>query len=152
LIKIKENKRAFDEKPLPIANTPDANPGQYVFKGPVCHCKNPYDPPDIVKKSKSYMEGNACTFWNMCLTCPNVLITEMNLPKLFAYRNIIERSLANVNEIPRQGELYKKILMILNEVLAPNILFSAEKLEWAESLAAEEEFEVLDSFIYQGAD
>lgn len=152
LIKIKENKRAFDEKPLPIAKTPNATPGQYIFKGPVCHCKNPYDPPDIVKKSKSYQEGNACTFWNMCLTCPNVLITEMNLPKLFAYRNVIERSLADVNEIPRQGELYKKILMILNEILAPDILFSSEKLAWAEELATDEEFEVLDSFIYQGTD
>jgi hypothetical protein len=88
----------------------------------------------------------------MCLPCENVLITEMNLPKLFAYRNEIMRSLNNVNEIPRQGELYKKILMILNEILSPDVLFPQEKLEWAAELAAEAEFEVLDTFIHQAGE
>lgn len=149
---IKENKRAYERKPLPIAITRDAKPGQFIFKAPVCHCKNPYDPPDIVKNSKSYHEGDACTFWNMCLQCENVLITEMNLPKLFAYRSEIRRALSNVNEIPRQGELYKKLLMILDEILSPDVLFPTEKLEWAAELAREAEFEVLDSFIHQAGE
>jgi hypothetical protein len=146
---IKENKRAHDRKPLPVAITRDAEPGKFIFKAPVCHCKNPYDPPEVVKKSKSYHEGDACTFWNMCLQCENVLITEMNLPKLFAYRNEIRRALGNVNEIPRQGELYKKILMILDEILSPGVLFPQDKLEWAAELAVDAEFEVLDTFIHQ---
>lgn len=149
---IKENKRAYERKPLPIAITRDASPGEFIFKAPVCHCKNPYDPPEVVKNSQSYYEGDACTFWNMCLQCENVLITEMNLPKLFAYRNEIRRALSNVNEIPRQGELYKKILMILDEILLPDVLFTQERLEWAAELAKDTEFEVLDSFIHQGGE
>jgi integrase len=149
---IKENKRAYERKPLPIAITRDAKPGEFIFKAPTCHCKNPYDPPDVVKNSKSYHEGDACTFWNMCLQCENVLITEMNLSKLFAYRNEIRRALSNVNEIPRQGELYKKILMILNEILLPDVLFPQEKLEWAAELAEDAEFEVLDTFIHQAGE
>jgi Phage integrase family len=149
---IKENKRAYERKPLPIAMTADAKPGEFIFKAPVCHCKNPYDPPEVVKKSKSYHEGDACTFWNMCLQCENVLITEMNLPKLCAYRNEIRRALSNLNEIPRQGELYKKILMILDEILSPDVLFPQSKLEWADELAMEAEFEVLDTFIHQAGE
>jgi len=149
---IKENKRAYERKPLPIATTANANPGQFIFKAPVCHCKNPYDPPDVVKNSKSYHAGDACTFWNMCLQCENVLITEMNLPKLFAYRNEIRRALSNVNEIPRQGELYKKILMILDEILLPDVLFPQERLEWAAELARDAEFEVLDTFIHHAGE
>jgi integrase len=149
---IKENKRAYERKPLPIANTVDANPGEFIFKAPVCHCKNPYNPPDVVKNSKSYHEGDACTFWNMCLQCENVLITEMNLPKLFAYQNEIKRALNNVNEIPRQGELYKKILTILDEILSPDMLFQQKTLDWAAELARDAEFEVLDTFIHQAGE
>lgn len=149
---IKENKRAYERNPLPIAITRDAKPGKFIFKAPVCHCKNPYDPPEMVKKSKSYHKGDACTFWNMCLQCENVLITEMNLPKLFAYQNEIRRALSNVNEIPRQGELYKKLLMILDEILLPDVLFSQKTLDWAAELAKDAEFEVLDTFIHQAGE
>lgn len=149
---IKENKRAHERKPLPIAITKDAKPGEFVFKAPICHCKNPYEPPSVVKNSKNYHEGDACTFWNMCLQCENVLITEMNLPKLYAYRNDIRRALGNVNEIPRQGELYKKMLMILDEILLPDVLFPQEKLDWAAELAKDVEFEVLDTFIHQAGE
>ena len=146
---IKENKREYERAPLPVAITRGAKPGEFIYKGPVCHCKNPYDPPEVVKKSMSYHDGDACTFWNMCLQCENVLITEMNLPKLFAYQNEIKRALGRVNEIPRQGELYKKMSMILDEILSPGVLFSKEKLEWAAELAVVSEFDVLDTFIHQ---
>jgi hypothetical protein len=83
----------------------------------------------------------------MCLSCENVLITEMNLPKLVAYRREISQALANLNEIPRLGELYKKTKMILDEILCPGVLFTQQALDWAAQLADGEEFEVLDSFI-----
>lgn len=152
LMVIKENKRTHDRKPLPIATSAGAKPGEFIFKAPVCHCKNPYDPPDVVRNSKSYHAGDACTFWNMCLQCENVLITEMNLPKLFAYRNEIRSALRNVSEIPRQGELYKKMLIILDEILSPDVLFTQEKLNWAAELAVDAEFEVLDAFIHQAGE
>ena len=83
----------------------------------------------------------------MCLSCHNVLVTEMNLPKLVAYRNEIDRALTNVSEIPRQGELYQRMKMILDQILAPDVLFSNETLEWATELGQLQDYDVLDSFI-----
>jgi hypothetical protein len=147
LTTIKENKREYERDPLPIAITRVANPNEFIFKGPVCHCKNPYDPPEVVRKNGTYHEGDACSYWNMCLQCDNVLITEMNLPKLIAYRNEIEQSLFNVNEIPVLGELYKKMRMILDAILIPDELFSKASLDWATQVAQTMDFEVLDTFI-----
>jgi integrase len=147
LTAIKKNKQEYELKPLPIAITRKANPESFVFKALVCHCKNPYDPPQIVRNASNYREGDACSYFNMCLTCDNVLITEMNLPKLIAYRNEIARALANVDEIPRQGELYKQTMMVLDEILVPGQVFSRDAIDWAIQVAKVDEFEVLDSFI-----
>lgn len=147
LTTIRRNKQEYEQKPLPIAITRNASPEHFVFKASVCHCKNPYDPPEVIRKGSSYHQGDACSYFNMCLSCDNVLITEMNLPRLFAYRTTIERALVNVSEIPRQGELYKKTKMILDQILMPGVLFSRDALDWAAQLAEIEDFEVLDSFI-----
>jgi len=144
---IRKNKQEYDRKPLPVAITRPAPPGEFIFKAPVCHCKNPYDPPETVRKTRNYHEGDACSYFNMCLSCDNVLVTEMNLPKLIAYRNEIDRALTNLNEIPRQGEIYKRTKMVLDQILIPDVLFTKGSLDWAAQLAQVEDFEVLDSFI-----
>jgi integrase len=87
LTMIKKNKEEYDRHPLLVAITRRASPSKFIFKAPICHCKNPYDPPEVVRKSDNYHEGDACSNFNMCLTCDNVLVTEMNLPKLVAYRS-----------------------------------------------------------------
>lgn len=152
LTTIKKNKQEYERNPLPVAITRTAKAGDFIFKAPVCHCRNPYDPPEVVRKSSNYIEGDACSYFNMCLSCDNVLVTEMNLPKLFAYRTAIESALANVSEIPRQGELYKKTKMLLDQILAPEVLFSRDNLDWAAHLAQVDDFEVLDSFIFQSVE
>ena len=144
---IQENKKEYERNPLPIAITRTTKPENFIFKGPVCHCKNPYDPPEIVRKQVTYHRGDACSYWNMCLQCDNVLITEMNLPKLIAFRNEIDRSLSNLSEIPVVGELYKKMRMILDAVLTADEMFSKASLDWAAEVARTTEFEVLDTFI-----
>lgn len=149
LTAIKNNKRDYESKSLPIATDPNARPGAFIFSGPVCHCKNPYDPPAVVKNSKGYHEGDACTYWNMCLQCENVLITEMSLPKLIAYRSEIERALKHVSEIPRQGELYMRLKMMLDEILVPGCMFSQETLDAASQLATEASEDVFDAFTHQ---
>jgi hypothetical protein len=149
LTAIKNNKRDYERKPLPIATAVNDKPGAFIFKGPVCHCKNPYEPPAVVKNSKGYHEGDACTYWNMCLQCENVLITEMSLPKLIAYRSEIERALKHVSEIPRQGELYMRLKMMLDEILVPGCMFSQETLEAASQIAAEASEDIFDAFMHQ---
>lgn len=149
LIKIKNNKHQQERRQLPIANQPGALPGKFIFKGTFCDCKNPYDPPEQVKKTRGYRTGDACTNWNMCLSCENVLITEQNLPKLWAYRSEIDRQLTNgVADMPRQGELYKKAAAILDQILAPDELFSKEVLDNAAGIAADQEYETMDAFVY----
>lgn len=156
LTTIKDNHRMFKLHPVPVASESGAEPGNHVFKGPVCHCKHPYDPPDAVRKSGSWREGEACTYFNMCLQCDQVLITEVNLPRLFAYRREIMDSLRNgVDDIPRQGELYKRNLAILNQILRADgegAMFTEEQLNWAMELAEENPYPVLDTFTYHGGE
>lgn len=83
----------------------------------------------------------------MCLSCENVLVTEANLPKLISYRTEIDRALANVSEVPRQGELYMQTKMVLDQILATDVLFAKETLDWATHLATLQDYDVLDSFI-----
>jgi hypothetical protein len=72
----------------------------------------------------------------------------MNLPNLFLYRAEINRALNNgVKDMPRQGELYKKTLAILNEVLTPDFLFPEEVLIEASKTIVDETAS-LDSFVY----
>lgn len=150
LTSIKEKMREQEKRPLPAAISPNDQPGEYIFKTTICHCKNPYDPPKEVRNSSNYHQGDACTHWNMCLTCDNVLIAEGELPKLIAYRNHIGQALANVSDIPRQGELYKSTLLILNKILSPDEIFSQAALEHASTLALDAELNIYDSFIYRG--
>lgn len=146
---IKNNKRQQERRQLPIATQNGAQPGKFIFKGSFCNCKNPYDPPEQVKNSRSYQKGEACTNWNMCLMCENVLISELNLPKLFAYRSEISRALANgVRDMPRQGELYKKMASVLDQILKPDVMFSSEALEQAANRAEMEDYESIDGFVY----
>lgn len=147
---IKKNAYEYQKIPLPVAADIQAKPGNFIFKSNnFSFCKNPYDPPSKVKRSKNYYQGDPCIYFNMCLQCKNVLITEMNLPKLAAYRNEISRTLKNgVEDMPRQGELYKKNLAILDEIFTPDKVFPEAILNRAIQVANDVEFEVLDSFIY----
>jgi hypothetical protein len=147
---IKNNAYEQRNNPLPIATGSEAEPGTFIFKSAsFSFCKNPYDPPNIVRNAKNYFEGDPCTYFNMCLQCKNILITEMNLPKLAAYRNEIIRALKNgIEDMPRQGELYKKNLAILDEIFTPNVVFSEAILNKAIQIADDVEFDVIDSFIY----
>lgn len=144
---IKRNKENYEQQPLPIAIKRKASPGKFIFKAPICYCKNPYDPPEIVRRSKDYREGDACSYFNMCLSCENVLITETNLPRLISYRTEIDRALASVSEVPRQGELYMQTRMVLDQILTTDVFFTKETLDWATHVAAVEDYDVLDSFI-----
>lgn len=151
LTNISQNKNEHEKNPLPFAIEEDAKPGKFIFKGPICSCKNPYDPPDIVKKSKEYFAGDPCTYWNMCLFCNNILITKDSLPKLISHRKDIEISLTNnLSEMFRHGELYEKKKSIIEEILKPDNMFTEEEIKWAEEISEIQEDEVLDGFIYQG--
>jgi len=88
-----------------------------IFKGIFCDCKNVFDPPDQVKKLKNYQPGQACTWYNMCLTCRNVIITKFHLPILFVYRDQIRYSEEFKNKEVPYHNLYMQMLSILDSIL-----------------------------------
>lgn len=152
LINISKNRKEHNKsKELPILNQNAQNSsGQTVFQGTFCGCKNPYDPPAQVRNSKNYHAGDACTYFNMCLPCRNVLIADKDLPKLIIYRAEIEKALnLGVQDMPRQGELYLKNLSILDKILTPGAEFSPQVLTKAHAIAGEiGQVDMIDPFIF----
>lgn len=81
--------RPSDEKPIQI------------FRGIVSDCKNVFDPPKKVRLARSYQAGKACSRFNMCLFCKNIIIFREHLPLLIAYLGQINVSLENnVQNVP----------------------------------------------------
>lgn len=145
--KIQENARKY--RTIPIAATIQHKPGEYIFKtSGLCHCKDPFAPPERIRKATSFRAGQTCTYYNMCLTCPHVVITEITLPKLFVYAHQIKNELASglLND-PRAGDLYKRSLVILDQIFKPDEIFSQRELEVARAISADCLDEIFDDFI-----
>lgn len=98
-----------------ISNTLNEIP---VFKTPLASCKNIFDPPEIVKRLKSYVPGTPCANYNKCLSCENVIIIKDHLPVLFAMqREYLEMSLFNrISETPYAKVIHEN-LILLDEIL-----------------------------------
>jgi integrase len=151
LAKIRENASDHAEQPLPESQSEKDQPGEFVFEAAFCKCKNPYDPPEEVKEGPHYSEGDACTYYNQCLFCDNVVITKNSLPKIIAFRRQIQVALdRGTGFIPKEGELYRRLASLIDDLLREDDPFSEEEIEWATELAEMETEEVLDGFIYQG--
>lgn len=107
----KENKPAYSNDEC---NSPD-NPS-IIYKGIVADCRNPFDPPEQVKNSPNYEPNKACTRFNMCLFCNNVIIMKHHLPMLAVYKKQIESS--NMNDLPNSF-FYENTLSIIEKILDP---------------------------------
>lgn len=109
---------------------------QVVFKTPLASCRNIFNPPDFVKKLSTYVPGNPCAMYNMCLGCENVLLTASNLPELFA----MERDYLKAVEVSRvmdtpYSRVVRENLALLDKVLNVNSDFSDEELAEGRRLA-----------------
>lgn len=110
---------------------------EIIFKTPMGGCRNVLNPPDFIKKLRSYIPGKACSLYNKCLGCDNRIITKANLPELFAmrrdYRHTIETT--RVLDSP-YGEAILENLAMLDEILDPAYSdFTAQELKEAERLS-----------------
>ncbi len=143
----RETKKALDniflnnswakEKSLTYA-TSRIEDENFIYKGLLCDCKNPFNPPKEVKSLKNYVSGQACSRYNMCLFCENVLIFKKHLPLAWVYKRQIETSFSK-----KQGDLpnelfYKRTLDIIEHLFEPlESEFSEYDIEWAKRVAEE---------------
>lgn len=122
-----------------------------VYKGFATDCRNVYDPPAEVKKLKGYDPGQACSRYNMCLFCKNVVLMKHHLPALIAFQRQIQQATEhNLTELPN-NQHYERTLGVLAVILNSKTSdFSPEDLEWAHA-AAECADEFVDPVVYRPA-
>lgn len=136
LNQIFENKSwAESEKPN-YATDQSSNNQNVIYKGILCDCKNPFDPPEDVKKLKTYQEGQPCTRMNMCMFCNNVIIFKRDLPLIWMYKKQIEVALDRVtDQLPNQQEYLKSLDIIYALFDEEQSEFTKEDIEWAISVS-----------------
>lgn len=128
------------------SETPETKAPVTPFKGAFCDCKNIFDPPEEVKKLSSYRRGQACSWFNMCLSCKNVVITKFHLPLLYNYRTQITSS-----EVYRSGQgpypqIYNKTLDIIDSIFdEQRSPFSKDEIDQAIMLAEQSVKQYVDS-------
>lgn len=141
---VRTNRREFPEVPAPKTGR-KVIPIK-VYKGLVSDCKNVFDPPASVRAMASYVEGQGCSKFNMCLLCHNVIVFRKHLPRLAMYRKQILS--ANTDDAPN-ASFYSATLDVLDNIFDPNFgEFTEEDTRWAEE---ESNFLnlVVDSAVYK---
>lgn len=123
----------------------------HLFKGLIADCKNVFDPPEKVKRAVDYVPGQACTRFNMCLFCRNVVVLKEHLAPLAAYRaQILSAQANNVQNLPH-GHLYDQTLSVLDNLLDPKVSqFTAEDIQLALEMSSSADI-VVDPLLYRGA-
>lgn len=121
-----------------------------LMKGIISDCMNAFDPPEKVKRAVDYVPGQACTRFNMCLFCRNVVVFKEHLPSLAAYRaQILATKANNVQNLPH-ASLYDQTLAVLDNLLDPNVSqFTSGEIEWAIEMSTTID-EVVDPLLYRG--
>ena len=109
--------------------------GEIIFKTPLGGCANIFNPPDFIKNSSNY-DGGACSNFNKCLSCENVIITRSHLPDLFAmlrdYRSAWNNG--SVASTP-YGTVILENIDILESLLGDESEFEKSELKEAERLS-----------------
>lgn len=148
-----EQIRANQEEVITSPSVPTIGnpPSIHLFNGLIADCKNVFDPPERVKRAIDYVPGQACTRFNMCLFCRNVVVLKEHLPALAAYRaQIMAAQANNVQNLPH-AHLYDQTLSIMDNLLDPNVShFTSDEIEWALDMATSIDM-VVDPLLYRGA-
>ncbi|MBF4990746.1 site-specific integrase [Methylophilus sp. QUAN] len=150
LQRIRENRADYtNECSTKISTAPEYQPIK-IYKGLVADCKNTYDPPDSVKRLQGYVQGSACTRFNMCLFCKNVILLKEHLPVLAAYRSqLLDLQNNNIQNLPN-ADHYDKTLELLEQLFDPDESeFDSDVLEWAVEMSETLDV-VIDPLIYHG--
>ncbi|MCT7307119.1 site-specific integrase [Ralstonia wenshanensis] len=121
-----------------------------TFKGLLANCKNVFDPPRAVQLSADYTPGRACTRFNMCLFCKNIVLMKEHLPVLAHYRNQLRANVSKTGSDLPHTALYEKTLAVLDQIFDPETSeFGEQELDDAVE-AAEYLDIVIDPLVYPG--
>jgi integrase len=137
LQKIHKNKQEFEEKPKPYATEETAGTKDVIYKAVLCDCKDVFNPPANITKNISLKKDQSCTYFNMCLTCPNALILKEHLPRLIAYKHEIEIAIASGLSSAPNSKHYEKALAVIDGIL---LEFPQEDIEWAKEMTQAMDF------------
>jgi hypothetical protein len=143
----------WQQESNPIYAGTDTSAGcSVVYKGIISDCKNVYDPPEEIKKAKDYQPSQACTRYNMCLFCKNVVLMRHHLPMLILYQQQIQDSPGFANaDLPNMHH-YQRTLDVLDSVLNPaKSEFSHSDIEHARA-ASQYMDAIIDPVVYQVVD
>lgn len=123
---------ATDKDDIEPSNT---RRGEVIYKTPLGGCANIFNPPDFIKNSNSY-NGGACSNFNKCLSCPNVIITRSHLPDLFALLRDYKAAWGHgaIARTPH-GEVVRENIEILESILGKDSEFDLKELAEAERLS-----------------
>lgn len=108
-----------------------------LLSTPFATCKNIFNPPEYVKKLTSYTPGKPCSTYNMCLSCPNIIITKSDLPKLFAMKRDYLVKIQNTRILDTPfGEVISTNLALIDEIVDKDKSnFNIDELDEAEILS-----------------
>jgi hypothetical protein len=149
LTRIKEN--AITQKARDAAaRVGTVSPGGGLYECGVCHCRDPFAPPDDVKQGVFWRQGEACSNWNRCLFCDNCVITVHALPKLLAKKREIEGALGRAAEMSeRHVGLLLRQAAVIDKILEDDVFDKAE-ITWATAVSEAYSPEELDALLVGG--
>lgn len=153
LIQIHRNRQEYENQLPAYAMSQNSiskeqnHPEGVIYKGVISDCRNVFDPPNTVKALVTYSKGDPCTYWNMCLFCPNIIITRRHLPLIIKYAEDILASCrgGNLAQVPNIA-YYRKTLEIIEGILAE---FPEGDVAWAKQEAGCQDL-FLDTVLYRG--
>lgn len=146
LNQIKLNSKKY-KKAIPIVSVSGNDDEIYLSSG-FSFCKDPYSPPEKVRSASRFIPGKACTYYDMCLLCKHVVVTEFSLPHLINYRLKLRVELdKGLGAEPRKN-LYRRQLFVLDELLAPGEFFTDDDINKGTVLAKQFVSEHFDDFLY----
>tara|TARA_Y100000588_G_C14277872_1_gene935309 strand:+ start:1408 stop:3726 length:2319 start_codon:yes stop_codon:yes gene_type:complete len=139
---------AIETKPKKkVTRTHLKNENNIIFTTPLGGCANVFEPPEFIKSSSSYTKGQACSQYNKCLSCENVMLTVTHIPELFAMRRdyLLLAQNSKIIQTP-YGIVLKENLSLLDDILTPSEDgFSKEELALGEQRSLFVETNIIDS-------
>ncbi|MDE1233935.1 tyrosine-type recombinase/integrase [Vibrio aestuarianus] len=124
------------------------NSDEIIMSTPLAGCKNVFDPPDFIRKSKLFVVGQPCSQYNKCLSCSNIMLSRIHLPVLFAMqRDYLLLLQGNAIQKTPYFVVVSENLSLLHDILDPEFSeFCEEELRQAKEDSIFIETAVIDNF------